>query len=103
MEVNQQLQINRFDLFRNLCDAAYDQINEETFSTMTGKLKELTSAQGVINLFKDGFTFCMVPDFMDCIDRFIKNKMPFIIIVTDKAYNGEEYIFAVVNGQDVVY
>lgn len=89
-------------MFKNLCASAYDQIDDDAFTYMTSKLNKLTRAESIVELFKEGLTCCMVPDFMERIEYFNDNKMPFIVVVTD-VKNNEEYIFAVVNGTDVAY
>ena len=97
-----QLQITRHELFKNLCASAYDQIDDDAFTYMTSTLNKLTRAEGIVELFKEGLTCCMVPDFMERIEYFNDKKMPFIVVVTDVKSN-EECIFAVVNGTDVAY
>lgn len=99
------LQTTRYNLFKNLCQSAYDQIYDENdYNCAIDALKYLNNGiPGILTLFKEGFTFCMLPEFAERIEELTEAKMPFIVVVTDELPNGDEYIFAVVNGEDVEF
>ena len=94
-----QIQTSRRQLFNNFCNALYDNCINDLGSNDFHLLGSLADADDTVKLFKDGFAPMMLSsEDMQRVEQFIKDVVPFIIVVTL-----EDAIFAVVNGDDVCY
>lgn len=96
-----QIQISRRTMYNNMCASLFDIIQEDANQVET--LKLFKDAAGIHELFIEGYTMMFMGDLMERIEHFVQNDLPFIIVVTDALPGEDEFIFAVVNGEDVCY
>lgn len=94
-----QIQTSRRQLFNNFSNALYDNCITDLGVNDFHLLGCLADADKTVKLFRDGWVPMMLDSHdMQRVEQCVKDGVPFIIVVTV-----EDCIFAVVNGDDVIF